>query len=114
LFLPEGEHHELGLLYTWYLLKNRGAKVLCLGANVPIENIQFINASQKPDYLYTHLTSVTGGFDMKKFIKQISRLAPSVPLVISGLIAQKHIKKLPSHVYLKKSLPEVIEYVNCL
>src|SRR5882757_1481453 len=28
LFLPEGEHHELGLLYVHYLLRNHGAKVL--------------------------------------------------------------------------------------
>ncbi len=26
LFLPEGEHHELGLLYTYYLLKNKGIR----------------------------------------------------------------------------------------
>ena len=26
LFLPEGEHHELALLYTYYLLKSKGVK----------------------------------------------------------------------------------------
>src|SRR5689334_9690956 len=35
LFLPEGEHHELGLLYTYYLMKKRGAQVIYLGADVP-------------------------------------------------------------------------------
>ena len=34
LFLPEGEHHELGILFMYYLLKTRGVKVLYLGANV--------------------------------------------------------------------------------
>jgi MerR family transcriptional regulator, light-induced transcriptional regulator len=35
LFLPEAEHHELGLLFVYYLLKERGLPVLYLGANVP-------------------------------------------------------------------------------
>src|ERR1700759_951662 len=35
LFLPEGEHHELGLLYVHYLLRSHGARVLYLGADTP-------------------------------------------------------------------------------
>ncbi|MEQ1676271.1 MAG: MerR family transcriptional regulator, partial [Chitinophagaceae bacterium] len=31
LFLPEGEHHELGLLFMYYLLKAKGASVIYLG-----------------------------------------------------------------------------------
>jgi DNA-binding transcriptional MerR regulator len=114
LFLPEGESHELGLLYIYYLLKNRGAKIFYLGANVPIKDVHFLSVSKKPDYLYTHLTSVTGGFDLNKFIKQINQLMPSIPLVISGRLAQRHAQRLPARVQLKKSLPEVTEYVTCL
>jgi DNA-binding transcriptional MerR regulator len=114
LFLPEGELHELGLLYTYYLLKKHGARTLYLGANVPFKDVQFVYASKKPDYLYTHLTSVTGGFDMEKFVRQINKDMPSAPLVISGQLAQRHIKKLPSCVHLKKSIPEVFQYVTGL
>ena len=32
LFLPEREHHELGLLLVYYLLKRRGAEVSYIGA----------------------------------------------------------------------------------
>jgi methanogenic corrinoid protein MtbC1 len=35
LFLPEGEHHELGLLMANYILKEKGYRVIYLGANVP-------------------------------------------------------------------------------
>ncbi|MCI5055669.1 MAG: hypothetical protein MRY83_06140, partial [Flavobacteriales bacterium] len=35
LFLPEGELHELGLLYAHFLLKKNGKKVIYLGQNVP-------------------------------------------------------------------------------
>ena len=36
LFLPEGEHHELGLLYVHYILISRGVITLYLGAIVPL------------------------------------------------------------------------------
>ena len=39
LFLPEGELHELGLLFTKYLIKKRGTRVLYLGQNLPYEDL---------------------------------------------------------------------------
>ncbi len=51
LFLPEGEHHELGLLYIYYLLKGKGARVLYLGANVPGKDVVYVAQTKKPQYL---------------------------------------------------------------
>src|SRR5579875_826535 len=42
LFLPEGEFHELGLLYVHYLLKSKNKAAIYLGASVPIEDIHYI------------------------------------------------------------------------
>ena len=42
LFLPEGEHHELGLLFTHYLIKSRGNNVIYVGANVPLKDVEFV------------------------------------------------------------------------
>src|SRR4030095_8303328 len=84
LFLPEGEYHELGLLYIYYLLKNKGVKVLYLGANVPIRDVEFVANVQKPDGLYTHLSSVGGNFSFDRFLVSIHARLNSIPTVISG------------------------------
>lgn len=39
LFLPENEFHELGLLFSNYLLRQSGKKTIYLGSNVPSESI---------------------------------------------------------------------------
>src|SRR6187549_318216 len=52
LFLPEGEHHELGLLFMYYLLKSRGAAVIYLGANVPVKDIEYVIKLKKPDIAF--------------------------------------------------------------
>jgi len=114
LFLPEGEYHELGLLYTSYLLKSRGVKVLYLGANIPLDDIEFICGIKKPDFLYTHLTCVSGNFNFEKFLARIHQRIPDIPLAISGLLARTHIRKIPPGINFKKSLAEVLEYVTSL
>ena len=114
LFLPEGEHHELGLLYMYYLLKSRGVRTLYLGANVPVKDIEFVSKLKKPDYLYTHLTSVASNFNFEKFLNQIQLRLADFPFVISGQLTQHYKKKVPPNVNFKHSLHEVFEYVGSL
>lgn len=114
LFLPEGEHHELGLLYICYLLKSRGVKTLYLGADVPSADVEFVCKLKKPDYLYTHLTSAAGNFNFEKFLNQVNTRLADFSLVISGQLTSSYKKPLPPKVSLKTSLQEVIDYISIL
>ncbi|HVU56149.1 MAG TPA: MerR family transcriptional regulator [Puia sp.] len=114
LFLPEGEYHELGLLYVHYLLRSHGARVLYLGADMPLRDLEFVSKYKTPDYLYTHLTGIAGNFSLEKFISQMGQRIPDVPLVISGQLARNHNKKVPPGVNFKRSLSEVLEFVASL
>ena len=114
LFLPEGEFHELGLLFIQYLLKSRGVSVLYLGANVPIDDVEYIIKAKKPDFLYTHLTSVSHGFSFDRFITQASKKFDPIPLIISGRLAMAYEKKIPAKMNFKRSLQEVTEFIATL
>ena len=114
LFLPEGEYHELGLLYIYYLLKTHGIKVLYLGANMPLKDVEFVCRAKNPDYLYSHLTAIAGNFSFEKFLSQISHSIPGIPLVISGQLARTHPRKIPAGVDFRRSLAEVLEFVTLL
>jgi MerR family transcriptional regulator, light-induced transcriptional regulator len=114
LFLPEGEYHELGLLYVYYLLKSHGVKVLYLGADTPLQDLEFVCKLKKPDYLYTHLTGIGGSFNFEKFVLQVNRSIPDTPLVVSGQLAQSQIRKASQGADLKRSLPEVLEFIASL
>jgi DNA-binding transcriptional MerR regulator len=114
LFLPEGEFHELGLLFIQYLLKNRGISVLYLGANVPIDDVEYIIKAKKPDFLYTHLTSVSNGFSFDRFITQASKKFDHIPFIISGRLALSCEKKIPPKINFKRSLHEVTEFIATL
>ena len=114
LFLPEGEHHELGILFTYYLLKSKGVKVIYAGSNVPVKDIEFIASRKKPDFLYSHLTSVANNFNFEKFLVNASNKLPDYPIVVSGAVTQNYKKRVPANIFLKKSLSEVMEYISTL
>jgi DNA-binding transcriptional MerR regulator len=114
LYLPEGEHHELGLLYVSYLLKKHGVKVFYMGADVPLKDLKFVCGQKEPDYLYTHLTCITGSFHFEKYLAQFQASIPGAPLIISGKISQKYKSKNTALVQVKRSLPEVLEFVSAL
>ena len=114
LFLPEGEHHEIGLLYIHYILKSRGVKTIYLGANVPVKDIPAVLAVKKADYLYTHVTSLHTASGFEKFLTQYKLHLPNTPLVLSGMQAVLYNKVLPDNILLKKSLMQVMEFVNTI
>ncbi len=114
LFLPEGEHHELGLLFIYYLLKSRGANVWYLGANVPLKDVEYVAKVKSPDIVYTHLTSVTSNFNLEKYLNSYQARIPNKLLIISGRVTQLYKKKIPPQVMFKNSLSEVMEYIASL
>jgi DNA-binding transcriptional MerR regulator len=114
LFLPEGEHHELGILFMYYLLKSRGVKVLYLGANVPMRDVVYVADLKAPTFLYTHLTSVASNFNFEKFLGKVGATISNYSVVVSGLLTQSYKKTIPANVNLKRSLPEVMDYLGKL
>ena len=111
LFLPEGEQHEVGLLYVYYLLKTRGMNVIYLGADLPVKDLEYVVSIKKPDCLYTHVTCMPSRYNFGKFISQVTQHVPKVKLVISGQAATSHHAKLPDWVIVKNSISDVLEAI---
>ncbi len=114
LWLPEGEYHELGLLFIQYLLKSRGVATLYLGANVPLEDVEYVVTLKKPNYIYTHLTSVSSGFSFDRFLTTLTRKFEATPVIISGRLTQAYEKKIPQKINFKRSLGEVMEFITTI
>ena len=114
LFLPEGEYHELGLLFIQYLLKSRGISTLYLGANVPLEDVEYVVRLKKPNYIYTHLTSVSSGFSFDRFLTSLTKKFETTPVIISGRLTQAYEKKIPQKINFKKTLSEVMEFITTI
>ena len=114
LFLPEGEYHEVGLLFVYYLLKSRGVSVIYLGANIPLNDVEYVAKLKKPNYLYSHLTSTCNNFYLDKFIATITKKFAGTPIIISGQLTHSYEKKIPPQITFKKSFHETMEFIASL
>jgi MerR family transcriptional regulator, light-induced transcriptional regulator len=114
LFLPEGEYHEMGLLFMNYILKSRGVSTVYIGANIPLEDLEYVVRYKKPDYLYCHLTTVGQGFNFDRFMSNVTKRFSTIPLIVSGQLTHTWEKKIPPSVNFKKTLHEVMEFVASL
>lgn len=94
LFLPPDEYHEIGLLFTNYIIRAKGYHTIYLGANVPYENIKEVVKATKPDCLITFFVVNHSSQDLSHLIKtKLLSLSPN--LLISGHPDNfKHVKNL--------------------
>lgn len=111
LFLPEGEFHELGLIYVNYLFRQAGVHVLYLGANVPVADLEFVVNAKKPALVYTHLSSLSHKFKIERFISNLKYTLSHVPVIASGSILLDYESPLPTGLTIKKSLQEVKKFI---
>lgn len=89
LFLPENEFHEIGLLFTNYLLRSKGKKVIYLGSNVPIGSIRSTLTDVKAENILLFL--VHGDFSEKhrQFLQELKTLQDNTKIWIAANVSFK-------------------------
>ena len=112
LFLPEGEYHELGILYVHFLLKQKGIYVDYLGTNVPMVDLKYLTEFKKVDYLYCHITMPARNFKLDKFFTNLATINQQIPIILSGLMIQEYKGKISPNIHLKRSLSETIAFLQ--
>ncbi|TAH26323.1 MAG: MerR family transcriptional regulator [Cytophagales bacterium] len=89
LYLPEGEWHELSLLYYTYLIKKTGVRYLYLGQSVPFDDIKIIVEQVKPKTIITIITTPLLEVSLSEYITKVAQLIPNGKLLISGFQIHK-------------------------
>jgi MerR family transcriptional regulator, light-induced transcriptional regulator len=111
LYLPEGELHELGLLFASYLIKSRGFKVVYLGQTLPFEDLKKAYDYHKPDYLVSMITSSPNEEDLDKYIRALSTTF-HIPILLSGFKLVGTSISLPQEITLLKDSASFISFLE--
>lgn len=107
LFLPEGELHELSLLFSSYLIKKHGHKVIYLGQSTPNADLISVYKMQKPDYLLTVITSSPAGDKVQEYVDMLGREFTESEIFVSGLQALDQSISIPSNIRLLTYAKEI-------
>lgn len=76
LFLPEGEWHEITLLFSQYLIKAANHEVIYLGQSVPYSDVLAIAASKRFDYILVSSSTSRAGFNLDLYLEELSVAFP--------------------------------------
>lgn len=112
LFLPEGEFHEIPLLFAHYLLKKNGHAVINFGANVPLVDLDFVIEKTRCTHVYTHMITNFTRNSVEVFIKDLGIRFPQTEVVVAGPQVQYVTHQMPENISLLKSQDELIRYLR--
>ncbi|HEX2901336.1 MAG TPA: helix-turn-helix-type transcriptional regulator, partial [Bacteroidia bacterium] len=111
LFLPEGELHELSLLFAAFLLRSRGNKVIYLGQNLPEEDLQAVYEVYQPDYFFTILTLIPPKESVQSFLARLGKAFPRSRFLVSGT-AVANVKTTGDNVMLLSKPLDLLRYAE--
>jgi DNA-binding transcriptional MerR regulator len=109
LYLPNKELHELGLLYSYFLIKSKGHKCFYIGQSVPHEDLVKVNELVTPDVILTSFTNPIEDKSIQDYLKTISKTFKNKLILVSGRLIQQSNQKIdfPNNVCLLNSFEEL-------
>ncbi len=86
---PEGEFHELPLLFINYLLRKNGWATLYLGINLKLSHMQEVCSTKQINAVYMHILTNFTGMETEDYLNQLCRSLPGKNIFVSGEGIQK-------------------------
>jgi len=114
MFLPEGEMHEISLLFYYYLAKKRGKKVIYLGQSVPFDDLASVAQIKPCDFILTSFSSTFSGIDINKYLNQLSKTFPKQNILYSTLNFENMNRKFPDNVIRVKNAIHFTEILETI
>jgi DNA-binding transcriptional MerR regulator len=114
LFLPEGELHEIGLLFMNYLLRSRNCHVMYLGQNLPFPDLISTVSVYKPHYICTVFTAMPGPDQVQGYLHNLAEIAApyKATVFVCGGQVQHAFFCFPDNVCRLSSLQDLINHLN--
>lgn len=113
-FLPVNEDHELSILFSQYLIKRRGFRIINLGLNTSLDNVRDACEITQPDYLYTIINDGNLGLSMKDYIEKLSDASKSAKILVSGIQVARHHIKTNHNIQVLSGFTELTTYLEAI
>ncbi len=112
LYTPEGEFHEMPLLFANFILRARNNKVIYLGQSMPFSELEFICKHHKPDCLFTVITSTPGQDDIQQYINKLGNTFPDLKILLTGYQVIGQGLDLPINTEVVSNVRQLMEFAE--
>jgi DNA-binding transcriptional MerR regulator len=84
LFLPEGELHEISLLFACFMVKYMGHTCIYLGQSLPLVDLASVQIDHKADIIFTIITSTPCQEDVQPYLKKMKEALSTGEVWLTG------------------------------
>jgi DNA-binding transcriptional MerR regulator len=112
LYCPEGELHEMPLLFCNYILRSRKFRVVYLGISLPFNNLKSVVEIHKPDYIFSILTTQPANIETQEYINKLSTSFPKTDILLSGQELGHQEYLYPENVIHLSNIDSVLNYLE--
>ncbi|MFN3997509.1 MerR family transcriptional regulator [Algoriphagus sp.] len=114
LFLPEGELHEISLLFASYLIKSKGNKVIYLGQNTPNEDLLAVYKIHQPDYMLTIITTSPSSEYAQEYLNTLAARFSETKILVTGYQVIGQDFEMPQNMTLMNYIRDIKELLDDL
>lgn len=113
LFLPNGENHELSLLFASYILKTRGHDVIYVGSSTPVDDLNQLCKVHKPDVLFCAITNANSNMPIQVYVNTLHRNWADIPICLTGnQIVRRRDLKVPENCHIISTPQTFIDFLD--
>jgi len=110
-FLPEGEWHEIGLLFAYFVAKVRGVASIYLGQSLPFKDLESTVSLFSPHIMVSAITSSPANEKAIEFAKKLQQSFPNTQIILSGYQILKQKDLLPSGIFVMENVQKWIDFL---
>lgn len=114
MFLPEGELHEIGLLFFYFLAKKQGHRVLYLGQSVPFEDLSPVVVLKSCDIILTSFSSTFTGIDLNHYLSALATAFPKQRILFSSFDYENMNRHFPDNITRIKNARHFSDFLSGL
>lgn len=112
LFLPEGELHEISILFATFLIKNKGHKVIYLGQNTPNEDLSQVYDIHRPEFLMTVITTSPAVEYVEEYLNGLSNRFADTEILVTGYQVIGQDLKFPANVRQLNYIKDIKDFLE--
>jgi MerR family transcriptional regulator, light-induced transcriptional regulator len=112
--LPEGEMHELGLLFYRYLMEKRGYNTIYLGQSVPFDDLVQTAKAHRADYVVTAFVASIPADSIQAYVGSLSKHIPDAHIIATGGQVGPLVGPAEGRISFCPSVPLFIERIETL
>lgn len=112
LFLPDGEFHEIALLFSYYLIKSHGHEVLYLGQSLSINYVKDVFKAYKADYIFSILTNSMSDESVHTILQLLKQHFPDKQVLLAGGKIMESDVEASENISILKGVPDLLSFLN--